>query len=365
MKKIIACLTLVCVLFCGAMFASCGFFEDETLIIESIDAQTMEDGSTKVTITYLDDVSDPVVFYIPKGERGEIGNGIKEVKHEVKDGENIVTLIFDDENIEDMVFTVKNGRSITGVSELELEELTGKYFFRINYSDGQSETVYVPQGKDGNGIKAYFLEETDEGGYVLTFTFDDESLEPLVINIPKGEKGVGIQKVTSVNESPYEWSIQFTFSDGSTETASFKRANQWLTGPGKPNQEVGIPGDFYWDTTTKNIYFKDAIKGWTVMYDVDGVQEDDCHVSFDLNVNDGSASFPQDINGEYVPAEYYIQPGTNFYGSGYSIPIPTRDGYTFVGWFTDKTATVVSGQLTSLTTITCDMVLYACWQKNQ
>ena len=42
---------------------------------------------------------------------------------------------------------------------------------------------------------------------------------------------------------------------------------------------------------------------------------------------------------------------------------PTREGYTFLGWYTTKTIGPTSGVLTDLTPILSDLELYAQWAK--
>ncbi len=374
MKKIITCLLVVCIAFCALTFASCGFFEEEALVIESITAKTETDGSTKITISYVDNVAPPVEFYIPKGEKGDLGYGITEVKHSVdSDGNNVVTLVFDDEDIDDLTFTVKNGKTIESITDLEQEEITERYFFRINYNDGTSDIVYIPKGKDGNGIKDYVVEDVEGGGYKITFTFTDETFEPIVIDIPapeKGETGVGIKEngvEAYMSEDGTKYVLKLSYTDGRTEEISFGRTNQWLSGNGKPKDSAGMPGDFYVDQQNDMIYFKDARRGWQVMFDLDGLQDEDCVVTFDLNAGgDENAKFPTNAaTDEYVPSVYYIRPGHSFYSSSETIPVPTRDGYTFVGWYTEPSnISVVDGALNSLTTIVCDMTLYACWKAN-
>ena len=83
-KKILICLLLVMALLIPNL-ASCGFGGSDALEIENIGVEILEDGTSKITIKYFDDIEEPVVFYVPagqmgeKGETGETGNGIKEI----------------------------------------------------------------------------------------------------------------------------------------------------------------------------------------------------------------------------------------------------------------------------------------------
>ena len=68
--------------------ASCGMGGGDSLEIEKISAEILDDGSgaTRITIKYYDDVEPPLIFDIPMGLQGDIGetgatgNGIKKVR---------------------------------------------------------------------------------------------------------------------------------------------------------------------------------------------------------------------------------------------------------------------------------------------
>lgn len=49
------------------------------------------------------------------------------------------------------------------------------------------------------------------------------------------------------------------------------------------------------------------------------------------------------------------------YGSTFKLPVPTRDGYTFVGWYTDSE---LNNEFVSGTRVTSNITLYAKWNKN-
>lgn len=48
------------------------------------------------------------------------------------------------------------------------------------------------------------------------------------------------------------------------------------------------------------------------------------------------------------------------YGGTFTAPVPTRDGYTFAGWYTDS---ALENEFTSGTRVTSNMTLYAKWNK--
>ena len=47
-----------------------------------------------------------------------------------------------------------------------------------------------------------------------------------------------------------------------------------------------------------------------------------------------------------------------------STQIPTRDGYTFLGWNTDKNATVASYKVGAEYSVDANATLYAVWEEN-
>ena len=81
-------------------------------------------------------------------------------------------------------------------------------------------------------------------------------------------------------------------------------------------------------------------------------------MKFDLNDSaDAPASMP--LGTLFT---YEIVGGNYFKASGYEIPVPTREGYIFAGWYTVKIPTDVNGALTDLTAVFSDLTLYAKWE---
>ncbi len=60
---------------------------------------------------------------------------------------------------------------------------------------------------------------------------------------------------------------------------------------------------------------------------------------------------------------YKIKHGTYFASAGYQIPIPTRSGYNFKGWYTSKSVTPATGCFTDLTPVCGELTLYAIWEQ--
>ena len=59
---------------------------------------------------------------------------------------------------------------------------------------------------------------------------------------------------------------------------------------------------------------------------------------------------------------YEIECGNYFGASGYQLPMPTRNGFNFKGWYLVKTPTVINGAFTDVTPVLSDLKLYAVWE---
>ncbi len=68
-----------------------------------------------------------------------------------------------------------------------------------------------------------------------------------------------------------------------------------------------------------------------------------------------------DLNGGTAPSGFKSSVKVN-YGKTVSLSIPTRSGYSFIGWYTGTT--VVDGAFTTTSTVTGDIKLIAIWEKN-
>lgn len=367
MKKKI--LTFLCFIFMTfGMFTGCSGFvmDDESLIITSITSEVLEDGRTMVVITYADEEIQPAIFYILKGEtgeQGEEGNGIKEITHELDERTNTitVTITFTDPSIDPVTFELSNGVSIKSLEEI-VDEETGEVSFVLHYTDGtSSEPISVPKGengKDGSMIVAYRQTVNEDGSVTLQFAFSTGEVYTCDIPAPqKGEDGRGIVAIVGTTDELYYY-VTFTYNDETTETIKFDKPvpNTWHTGIGTPSNSLGNNGDFYFDTSRKDIYTK--MDGeWIKIVDFED-SETKYTVEFDLNSED--ASFP---DGYGYSNYYLIKSGYNFASSGYLVPIPVRIGYTFEGWYTTPNPTVVNGAFTDLTHVSSDMKLFAKWSQ--
>ena len=119
--------------------------------------------------------------------------------------------------------------------------------------------------------------------------------------------------------------------------------NGWIVGSGEPKDYDGKDGDLYLDTTTAYIYQK--IDGVWIF--IDKLQPEE-HVTVEFDLAGGEMSEPDIVNVEK--------------GSYLQLPIPTRAGYTFLGWFVGEG--VNAGQVTNTTAITQDITITAHWKAN-
>lgn len=360
-KRILLFLILVVSLF---TLTSCGgFFAEETKEIFEITSYVDQTGTTILRITYTDETKDE--FKIPKGVEG---NGIKEIKTTKNDKGNIttVTVIYTDETMEPVTFDVKDGVSITGVISRTNEE-TGEIYLVVLYSDDtESEPFLLPKGEkgdDGNGFTGFDKEENEDGSQTYYFHFSQS--EDVVITIPapeKGDTGRGIKSIIGTEEEGL-YVLTINYSDETSEQVMFnkpKDPNAWLSGGEAPDKTLGRNGDYYFDTAHKVIYAKEN-GSWIKIVSFDD-STDYYFINFDLNDKlDGGveASMP---SGSYL--SYVVVRNTYFTDNGYGdIPIPTREGYKFVGWYRSKNVNATSGAFTDLTPILSDLTLYAQWEK--
>lgn len=370
-NKIIA---FLCSIFMIFSISSCSFTADETLEISTLTTKLLDDGTTMVMITYTDETLEPVVFYIPKGdegEKGETGNGIKEVLYEYdENGDYIVTIKFTDETVEPLVFNLKNGISIEGVTTTTDEE-TGKVYMTVNFSNGtSSETIELPRGekgKDGSVIVNYGVTPNEEtGGQTLFFIFSTGEIVNVEIPAPqKGEDGRGIAAIVGYEDDNLYY-ITFYFTDDSEpETVEFtkpQQPNTWLTiSSGKgPDSSLGKNGDYCYDTVANAIYHKDG-GSWVLLVDFDDVETTHT-IKFDVNADDAYL-----VDGFGFSSSYELTRGSTFYAytkeTGRLMPVAARPGYKFIGWYSSSELTVNSGQFTDLTPIYSDMTLYAQWSE--
>lgn len=371
-KAFLLCFTLLFIS-CNLSGCSSSFFgkpQEESLQIKEITTLEQEDGSIQITITYTDEEKEPTIFSIPKAENGDPGKdgvGIKDISYSLsEDGKStIVTITYTDSNLAPTTISIPNGVSITGTN-YRIDEETGNTIITFIYSDGTtSNEIYIPEGEkgekgeDGNSIIGYDQIVNDDGSVTLIFYFSQS--EDVVVQIPapqKGENGKGIASIVS-GEINNEYTMTITYTDGSVDTLKWakpEQPNRWYTGS-EPANSLGVDGDFYFDVYHHNIYVKQNGR-WVLVVSLD--TEEETHI-VRFNLNDSSSEPANMPQGSLI--EYQIPRGAYFAAAGYNIPIPTRNGYTFKGWYTQKVITPTTGCFTDLTPVFADLVLYAQWEK--
>lgn len=126
-----------------------------------------------------------------------------------------------------------------------------------------------------------------------------------------------------------------------------ERGAAWLSGSGDPARSAGEVGDYYLDFDTSSVYEKTE-SGWTlrgVLQPKEAAQQ--VKITFDANLG----TLPPGCTGEVTVAK----------GESCELPVPVREGYTFVGWFFGDGAN--GGQANDLTVYVRDVSLTAKWRK--
>ena len=358
MKKTICRVCSVCILIMMLFLTSCGggFFAEEELVIASIESEVMYDGSTKITITYADEEVEPDVFYIPRGEDGligAVGNGIKEfVCERDEDGRlTTVTVTFTDESMPQAKFEVPDGLSVIGIND-DIDTDSGQRYIEFKYSDGTlSAPIYLPSGKDGIGIDDLQVTVNEDKTATMYIKFSDGSEK--FLPIPAPEEGVGVLSMVGIEEGQYYY-IDIEYTNGETAQIQFERSAKWYSGAFIPQSSLGENGDYFFDTEHEKIYTK--ISGeWDVVVDF---KIEKYRVMFDLN-DDGDASMPT------ASSIFRVERGAYFSADGNGdIPIPTRAGYVFKGWYTKRVVnTATMSPFTDFTPVFSDLTLYAIWEE--
>ena len=361
-NKLLHLILLILVCF---TLTSCGsFFVEETKEILAVTSYVDQNGNTVLKITYTDETQDE--FKIPQGTDG---NGIKEIRPDKKGSVTKLTVTFTDEKMEPVVFDIADGKGIDGVISRTNEE-TGEVYLVVLFSDGtESEPYLLPKGDKGdkgNGFTGFDKEDLEDGSQKYYFHFSEG--DDVVITIPapqKGETGRGIASIIGSEEDGlYVLTIKYT--DDTREKVLFnkpKDPTSWLSGTEQPSDTLGRNGDYYFDTAHKVIYAK-AKDSWTKVISF-GDSSEKYEIVFDLNdnldggplasMNGGNSSFP------VIRNTYFSQNG---YGD---IPIPTREGYKFLGWYQKRVEPSnilpTMAPFTDMTPILSNMILYACWEK--
>ncbi len=362
-KHLFKGLLVACALFATTSLTGCNtFFGGSDYLIDDVTTKVDDKGNTIVTISFGDNTVPDVVFSIPKGIDG---NGIKDVKSEYDEvGLRVkITIIFTDPTIEDYVFyiPVMKGEKGAGIGQVKVETLeNGDQVLTFTYTDGREDTVItIPKGQEGNGIKEISIKEDEEGNVIATITFTDLDMPPVVFTIPKGDKGNGITLIEA-SERGDKYILTIYYDNGMSDTIEFDKptTNEWLYGNGDPSNEIGKVGDFYFNTFTGDVFLKinDGTPNGRWKFQIrlgagsnEGGDKQQYVVTY--NFMGGEPVNPNDTVADKV-----------YEGECIKLPLAKKDGYKFIGWYTDEVIGPNTGHFTDSTPVTQDWTLYAHYE---
>lgn len=352
-------LCLVCIL--ALSLSGCGFFAEDTgrMIDQIKKTNEFADGSSEITITFVDDLYDPVKFTIPGGKQGDVGNGIADIKYIYDDSnrQTQITIQFTDEEADDVVFNVPDGKTVTSIKTgyNEITEKSEAYFI-YNGNEEDFVTLELPEF---SGISEYICTENEDKSIDLKFKFNLLDQPDLDIHIPPPEKGNGISYMSSgEKDGKYILTVVYTEADkdgNTTVELPFDKPadpNSWSTEERAPTNAEGRNGDFWFDTYSKTIYSKSNDRWSPVLSFKD--QSTTYEINFYLNY--GTNVDPETTS--------YVNHGCYYSSTGKDIPVPEREGYDFCGWYTkaENVNIAVMSPFTDLTPVHGNLDLYAKWE---
>ena len=340
---------------------SCGMATD-SIEIESVKAVLNEEtGVTTITIKYLDDIEDPLVFEIPAGKQGIEGLqgvGISKIEtvYNDKNERTGIRIYFTDENMPPFEAPFTDGKDGVSVKDVQWEmqeDGSIKLTFIGDNDEPIGQPVVVPSGTEITDIKSTKLDD----GSIEIEVYYSNGVEPVKFGL---EAARGVKDISTDLKND-QYIITFEYTDGTTSSVAFNRPTAWLSGIGAPNPASGIEGDFYFDTVNAIIYQK-VDGAWKSLADLkpDSVEY---KVTFSI---DSDFRLPPGTKNEYT-----FKAGECFATKKPSpgavpIPIHTDPSYEFVGWYTiadPDMLTVNHGRFTDLTPISGNLTLYAHWKK--
>ena len=360
---------------CLSALPSCSILgNDAAITISQCVTETLPDGSVKVTIIYENEDKAPSEFTIPAAV------GVAKIATQADEKGNVTVTITTTAG-QTTSFVIGAAVSIIGCeSSFNVDGDTLIYFL---YSDGtrSQDPVIIrrgekgEQGEKGTGIDQIYVDQKENGETEITiFLTDNTKAGPFTI-----PPGVGIANISfALSEDGLRYEMVITLTDGTElrgSGLSFNRLPGWTSGQGDPDALSGVEGDFYFDTDAKAIYRYNGFE-WILIVNFSG-QADNTKTTVRFNLNakvlDGEGNLVQDDSAYIyfpdIPEQKYadgtgivIGKGHTFYDAGFSVPMATRDGYEFVGWYTDSVVTPVSGRFDALTAVWRTMDVYACWK---
>ena len=378
MKKIFKGLLVSLLLLTStASLTSC--FDEEAMEISTITTVTLENGDIQVIITYTDEDTKPTTFVVPKGDAGEDGTGIQGIQLGEKTELNETLIYIKLTNGQSVPVAIPNGEdgvSITGI-EQRFDEETQCTYIKVAFSNGEySEEYALPKGepgKDGidgkDGIGIVEIIPTVNRDYSVTLTIVLTEGEPVEVLIPapeKGDKGDDGKEISNI-ESEFDskndkYIFTVTYTDESKTIFDVSRQNKWFTEDRSPLPTDGMNGDIWYDVTNQVISIKENNQ-WKEAINFDILQSKTYDIRFELN---DSKAEPGKMPNTILNYEIYedFEEGCSFASERITVPVPTRDGYIFIGWYATKDKlNPTHGAFTDMTPIMSDMTLYARWEK--
>lgn len=339
-----------------APITSCSAFFDSGYSIADITQTTDENGNTILEITFDNEDVEPIKVTIKNGI------GIDDITSEMIDGILYLNIHYSDGSnptvIEIPVIKGDDGRSVTGI-DTRIDDL-GNTIIVFTFSDGtKSNEITIPKGNDGRGvsdISCVLNEQTNQ--YELIFTLSDGTeIGPFYIN--NGKDGKEIVSINT-NETDNNYILEIVYSDGTITPIILSKptTNRWYTGTSIPNEDLGEVGDFYFDTANKSIYTKTSL-GRSLLLNLDNDNEDKYfNISFDTN---GGQWKYIDVSSEDSQSKVrtFSIKENSFIDLDNEMLQVFMDGYTFDGWWSDAIITANSGHFTKLTPVTSEIILYA------
>lgn len=367
MKMIKRIFSFLMLIFISFSLVSCDSFskenDQEFLKISAFEFKEI-DGVNYLVISYMDEEKEDTLVPLPE-EQGTT-NSITGISYKSSDDgkKTIVTVKFSDGTSDD--FEVPNGVSVTSIS---YETIAGVAKMIVNYSDGSKDELPVIKGEDGIGIDKIEADDTDPTGKVkITFYYTNGNTYEVTLPAPKeGEKGKGISSMSvldDVENNVYKMTV--VYSDGSVQNFPLAKPAvvAWHLVNGKPADGFGKHGDFAFDQGNSKIYLNTNGIWDTVANLATSINR--YQIEFNLNApNDATAKLPVGYN-----IIHYANEGTYFWSSENlnpiaGVPEPTRDGYTFVGWYREPgDLSPTDGKFTDLTPVFGNLYLYAHWEAN-
>ncbi len=366
MKRILA--FIICVVACFS-FSACSFTWDEEQEIVSVGVIYSETTNKYyIELTYSD--GDKSTFEAGSldalkgeaGDKGDLGNGIAEIITEQVEDRTKVTIKFTAEDQEDEVFYIPHGDYVSSVDFFDPDDTHSQPYLVLAFKSGKTKEVLFPQakdGKDGIGIEDIEFTPSEEAGKagVIKIKLSDGTEKSFTL-----DAATGIESIEKA-ENDEKYILIITYTNGDIEQKAFDKPNKWMRGEGRPSDESGKTGDFYFDTYNMVIYEKKT-DGWEKIYSF--LTDANVH-SVTFNAKGGKINTDgmntAEIRTYSVAHGCYLSSAE---GSP-SVPVPTRDGYIFKGWYRKASKEYpgeeyVLAPFTDLTPVCENLELFAWWE---